>query len=515
MNVSYLIERLADEAPRRAGWLLEGGTRDWADVSGRVARLAGAFRARGIGAGDRVAILAANGAPYLEAALAAARLGAIVQPMNTRLAAAELAHQIVDAAPSLMVAGGAQRALAEAALAPAGRADLPLLPLDGAGGLDDAIAAAAPVPDLVPRATDDVAALFYTSGTTGRPKGVMLTHGGLLSNAHLLVPALALSADDVVLHAAPMFHVADFSASFAHFVTGARHCFVPGFAPEPVAAAIARHRATTLVLVPTMIALLLADPAARRHDLSSLRFIFYGGSPMPEALLRETARRLGCGLVQGYGQTELTHTACLLSEADHRRALAEPALLKSCGRPMTGVDVAIVDAAGRARPPGEIGEIVVRCPHLMKGYWRDPAATAAVLANGWLRTGDLARRDAEGYVFLVDRKKDMIITGGENVYSAEVEAALLAYPDVAEAAVIGAPDPVWGERVHAVIVPKPGAAADPAAIQAHCRGLIAGYKVPRSLAVVAALPKTAAGKVQKHALRAALAAAPEERRDGG
>jgi acyl-CoA synthetase (AMP-forming)/AMP-acid ligase II len=515
MNISYLIDRLADEAPRRAGWLLEGGARDWREIADRIARLAGVFRQRGIGAGDRVAILAANGAPYLEAALAAARIGAILQPMNTRLAAAELAHQIVDAAPSLILVGGAQRALAAAARAAAGGAAPALLALDGPEGVEAALASASPVADLVPRATDDVAALFYTSGTTGRPKGVMLTHGGLLSNAHLLVPELALSADDVALHAAPMFHVADFSASFAHFVAGARHCFVPGFAPEPVAAAIARHRATTLVLVPTMIALLLADPAARRHDLSSLRFIFYGGSPMPEALLRETASRLGCGLVQGYGQTELTHTACLLSEADHRRALAEPALLKSCGRPMAGVELAIVDAAGKALPAGAVGEIAVRCPHLMKGYWRDPAATAAALAGGWLRTGDLARRDGEGYVFLVDRKKDMIITGGENVYSAEVEAALLAHPDVAEAAVIGAPDPVWGERVHAVIVLRPGAVADPAALQAHCRGLIAGYKVPRSLAVAASLPKTAAGKVQKHALRAALAAPAEEGRDGG
>jgi acyl-CoA synthetase (AMP-forming)/AMP-acid ligase II len=499
MNVACLLDRLAKEAPADTGFILGDSRLSWGEISGRVARLAGVLRSRGVTRGDRVGLLAANSAAYLEVELALARLGAIVQPMNTRLAVPELAAQLADSAPRLLIYSQSQ---AEAAARAAPR--LASLALDGGGpdGLEAAMPAVEPLDDIVEAAPEDVFGLFYTSGTTGRPKGVMITHGNVLSNTRLLVPSIGLRRDDVVLHAAPMFHVADFGMSYGQLLVGSRHCFVPQFTPSGTAEAIERHRVGIVVLVPTMIALLLRDPAAASRDLSSLRFVFYGGSPMPEALLRQCFERLACGFIQGYGQTEVTHTISLLGEADHRRALEQPSLLRSCGKPMAGVELRVVDADDRPVAPGEVGEIVVRAPHVMKGYWNQPAVSAEALKGGWLRTGDLGRRDAEGYLYLVDRKKDMIISGGENVYSAEVENALAGHDSVLDCAVIGVPDETFGERVHAVVVTRPGRAGDAAALQAHCRATIAGYKIPRSFEFVAELPKTAAGKVRKALLRA-------------
>jgi acyl-CoA synthetase (AMP-forming)/AMP-acid ligase II len=329
----------------------------------------------------------------------------------------------------------------------------------------------------------------------------MLTHQGVFANAALLIPAVGYCADDVSLHVAPMFHVADFCASFAQLMAGGRHAFVPRFEPEVVLGAVERHRVTNMILIPAMIQTLIHHPAIGDYDLSSWRLLFYGGAPIADEMLARCFEVLPCGLAQGYGQTEATHTISILTEDDHRRALEDPRLLRSCGRPLPGVHVRVTGDDGAPVPAGEIGEIVVRASHVMKGYWNRPEETADALRGGWLHTGDLGTLDGDGYLALVDRKKDMIVSGGENVYSAEVENALAGHAGVAEVAVIAVPDEALGEHVHAVIVPATDAKPDEDALRDHCRRTIAGYKVPRSFEFVDALPRTAAGKVRKEILR--------------
>ena len=499
MNITYLLDRLAESFPEHTAILDEGGARrSWAECRERVDRLASVIAARGVGAGDRVAILALNGPHYLEASLAVARLGAILQPMNIRLSGTELAHQRADAEPKLLLLS---EALGE--LASGFAADLPTIFVDGGDGraLEALIAAAEPLAEPYPVAGDDTLGIFYTSGTTGEPKGVMITHNNVLSNAAFLVPVVGYAADDVTLHAAPMFHVSDFCASFAQLIAGGRHCFVPRFDPEAVLAAIERYRASNLILIPVMINALIAHPEVARRDLSSWRFLFYGGSPIAAETLRRCFEVLPCELVQSYGQTEATHTISVLGAEDHRRASEKPELLGSCGRPLPGVQVRIGDDEDRPLAAGEAGEILVRAPNVMKGYWNKPEATTETLRGGWLHTGDIGIRDAEGYLSLVDRKKDMIISGGENVYSAEVEHALASHAAVAECAAIAVPDERLGERVHAVVVLRQNTAPAPEELQDHCRHAIAGYKIPRSFEFVEALPRTGIGKVRKSLLR--------------
>jgi long-chain acyl-CoA synthetase len=506
MNISYLLDRQAGLAPQRTAMLLEdGGSRSWAETRDRVDRLAGGLRDLGAAKGERIAILALNGPHYLEASWAAARLGAILQTMNMRLSPPELAQQVADAGPKLMLVSPELGALGDAA-AP----ELPKIALSGAmgsgatgpGSVEDLIASAKPVAALTPLAPDDTLAIFYTSGTTGTPKGVMITHQNILANSAFLLPVIGYAADDITLHAAPMFHVSDFCASFAQLLAGGSHAFLPRFAPDALPAAVERYKATNLILIPAMINALVRDPAVGKHDLSSWRLLFYGGAPISEDLLRRCFAQLPCGLAQGYGQTEATHTVCVLTEDDHRRALDEPHLLSSCGRPLIGVEARVVDDDGGVLPPDAIGEVIVRAPNVMKGYWNQPKATAETVRDGWLHTGDLGRFDAEGYLTLVDRKKDMIVSGGENVYSAEVENAMAGHPAVVEAAAIAVPDDKMGERVHAVVVLAEGAAASEADLREHCRATVAGFKLPRTFEFTDALPKTAAGKVRKAELRA-------------
>jgi len=501
VNISYLLDRQAGLAPERTAMLLEdGGVRSWAETRSRVDRLAGGLRDLGVARGDRIGILALNGPHYLEASWAAARLGAILQTMNMRLAPPELAHQIADAGPKLMLVSPELAELGAAA-AP----DLRTFAVgagSGPGTAEDLISSSAPLDAPVRLAPDDTLAIFYTSGTTGTPKGVMISHRNVLANSAFLLPAIGYAADDITLHAAPMFHVSDFCASFAQLLASGRHAFLPRFAPEAVPAAVERYKATNLILVPAMINALVRHPAVSKHDLSSWRLLFYGGAPISEDLLKRCFGQLPCGLAQGYGQTEATHTICVLSEDDHRRALDEPHLLRSCGQPLVGVELRIAGEDGTVLPPGDVGEVTVRAANVMKGYWNQPQATAETVRDGWLHTGDLGRLDGDGYLTLVDRKRDMIVSGGENVYSAEVENALEGHPSVIEAAAIAVPDETMGERVHAVVVLADGVGAGEEALREHCRATIAGFKLPRSFTFADALPRTAAGKVRKDELRA-------------
>jgi acyl-CoA synthetase (AMP-forming)/AMP-acid ligase II len=303
----------------------------------------------------------------------------------------------------------------------------------------------------------------------------------------------------MLLHAAPMFHLADLAAWNFGMLTGSTHVIVPSFTPAAVAEVIARYGITDVLLVPTMIQLLVDSPEAADADLSSVRRIMYGASPISAAVLKRARARLtNAAFSQGYGMSELAGLATILTDDDHR----DPSLAGSCGRAAAHCEVRIVDPSGNELPRGEVGEIVAWGDHVMDGYWGEPDETAAALRGGWMHTGDGGYMDSRGYVFIVDRLKDMIITGGENVFSIEVENALASHPAVAQAAVVGVPDEQWGERVHAVIVTRPGSTVTLEALQDHCRQHIAGYKVPRSGTFADALPVSGAGKILKSQLRA-------------
>ncbi len=480
MSIAHLLDLHAERRPDAPAVVGAGGPLSWRDLRDRVTRLAGRLAARGVGRGDRVAILAQNDARYFETYLALAWLGALVVPLSTRLAAPELAFQLGDAGVRLWLVDDALASVADSA-APA----LARLALG-----DTKLLAAEPVNDFAPVTPDEPLGVFYTGGTTGLPKGVVLTHGNLLANARNVTPAVGFTADDVYLHAAPMFHLADLGYLWALMLAGGAHAFLPAYSSDAFCEAVARYRVTATLLAPSMVTALVRSAAVSAQDLGSWRRLMYGGSPITEETLRRAMDLLSCRLYQGYGQTEATHTVCMMMPEQHDEALRRPELLRSCGRPIAGVEMKVAD-----------GEIVLRGPTVMKGYWNRPAETAEALAGGWLHTGDVATVDADGFVYILDRKKDMIITGGENVYSVEVENALASHPAVADVGVIGVPDETWGERVHAVVVLRPGARATPEEIQQHCRTLIGGYKVPKTFEFTEALPRTVSGKIQKTALR--------------
>jgi acyl-CoA synthetase (AMP-forming)/AMP-acid ligase II len=359
---------------------------------------------------------------------------------------------------------------------------------------EDLVAGTSPVPDAR-RGGDDLLGLFYTGGTTGFPKGVMLSHANFLTA--VLGMAVGGIGAGVCLHVAPMSHLADL-AMWGQLIQGGTHVIVPSFDPIVVMAAVESARVTDARLIPTMIQLLVDHPALDAHDLSSLRRVYYGGSPISQGVLDRAMKALPTvELAQAYGMTELAPLATMLRAEDH----AGPRL-RSAGRAGVICEVRIVDPDDHEVPHGTVGEVVVRGGNVMQGYWNKPEETAAALRGGWMHTGDAGYLDDDGFLFLVDRVKDMIVTGGENVYSAEVENALSSHPAVAACAVIGVPDPDWGERVHAVIVPVPGAAPTAGGLRDHCKTSIAGYKAPRSVELVDSLPLSGAGKVLKRDLRA-------------
>lgn len=476
---------------------------DWNALAGRVACFAGGLAAHGAGPGERVAILALNGPRYLETLFAVAWAGAAVVPLNVRLAVAELRFVLDDADPRLVLLDDAFIALA-GELAADGRRTIVYLG-DGAapaGAIDgrDLVAAHAPVADA-DLAPELMAGLFYTGGTTGRAKGVMLSHGNLLANAANLLTVHDFGSTSVFLHAAPMFHLADLASTFALSLMGGSHAFLPRFSPEAFVATVERHGVTDTTLVPTMIAALVDHLERTAAPPSSLRRVLFGGAPMAEALLaRARAVLPAVQFVQGYGQTEASPLLTVMPWAD---LATMPTRAASAGRALPLVDLRVVDSEDRDVAVGTIGEIVARGPNVMPGYWNRPDETATTLRHGWLHTGDAGFLDADGYLFLVDRVKDMIVSGGENVYSVEVENCLAAHPAVLSCAVFGIPDERWGEAVHAVVVVRPGVAVEAEALREFCRDRIAAYKVPRRIDLRdAPLPLSGAGKILKAELRA-------------
>ena len=481
----------------------------WDEVDQRTDALARGLASLGVQRGDRVSVLMLNCHRYLELYYACARMGAVIVPLNIRLARPEIVFILNDSESKALVV--------DHTFAPhaSGRESFPTVASivyigdetpAGMINYEDVVSKGSHMQESVDQAMedDDLAGLFYTGGTTGRAKGVMLSHKNIVSNAMHVIMAAAFNEKDTYLHAAPMFHLADAGGTFALTMVGARHAFIPMFNPELVLQTIAQEKVTLVTLVPTMINMVLNHPNAANYDLSSLKRLTYGASPMPLELLKKGLNTWGQVFSQGYGLTEAAPLLTGLDAWDHQPdgSPSQARRLTSVGREVLGVEVRVVNADGSDVQPGEIGEIVARGPNIMQGYWRMPEATAAALVDGWLHTGDLATVDEENYIYIVDRAKDMIISGGENIYSIEVENALYTYPAVLEAAVIGIPDERWGEAVHAVVVLKPGMQASAEDLIEHTRTQIAGYKVPRSLEFLPdPLPKSGAGKILKRDLR--------------
>ena len=476
------------------------------ELGERVTRLGGALDRLGLPPGAFVGTLSGNTAAHLECWLAVPAHGRVINSLNHRLAPHELAFMIDDSRTRVLVADDARldaaRALRERCEAlehvvHAGDAPTP----------DDCVAyeallegseSVAP-PDVQ---ADTLAAISYTGGTTGLPKGVMLSHGNLVANAKHFLFQDALTPEDRYVHAGPMFHVADSTMVFCVTWAGGAHILLDRFDPPRLVHAVEEHGVTVLVLVPTMIQMLLEHLEQHPADLDGLRLLHYAAAPMPESLLERAMRALSCDFLHGYGMTEAAPGVTYLSPADHRAGRH----LRSVGHAIPGVQIEIRDPFDRPLPEGEVGQVCVRGPNVMLGYWNRDEATREVLSDdGWYRTGDAGHLDG-GYLYLADRLKDMIISGGENVYSIEVENVIASHPGVREVAVVARPDERWGERVHAIVVPEPGAALDEAAIVEHCRPRIAGFKLPRSVELRdEPLPKTGAGKVLKAKLRAPAA----------
>jgi acyl-CoA synthetase (AMP-forming)/AMP-acid ligase II len=508
VHVGHLLTRAARRWPGRPAWIAPDRAVGFAEAEARVNRLAHALLALGGEPGDRVAMLLPNGPEGLETILAPMKAGLAVVPLNVRLHPEEHAYMLEDSgAFCLVYAEEFRDHLARVEDRLGGVRHRVCVGRDpGPDRAYEALLEHRPPTPPDPRIEpDDLAWLFYTSGTTGHPKGAMLTHRNLLTMVEqFLLDLNPARPDDVLLHAAPITHGSGLCA-FHHIARGAASAFpaTRTFDPPRIYEAIARHRVTTMFLAPTMVHLLASHPARVDHDLSSLHTILYGGGPMYVEQLQAAVRAFGPILVQLFGQAEAPMT-CTCLPRDAHVAGDDPARLTrlaSAGRETPAVRVAIVDDADRCLPPGETGEIVVRGDLVMKGYWRKPEATAETLRSGWLHTGDVGHLDAEGYLFLTDRRKDLIISGGANVYPREVEEVLCRHPAVYEAAVIGVPDPTWGESVKALVVLREGHRATGAELIEHCRQHLASYKKPASVELRPALPKNAYGKILKRELR--------------
>ncbi len=480
----HSMDRAVRNYPEQPALSVGDGFLTFRQLHNRVKGLASALSQRGLRRGDRLALLLPNGPEYIHLIYACSWLGAIVVPINTRLSVVEMNHILADASPHGLVRHSSLAA-------PSGRASWELVideePLTQPN-------------DSTPEICNDpeaILAMIYTSGTTGEPKGVMLTHENILTNAHNFNYWMQYREGGVYLHAAPIFYIADFPAMFATPVLGGCQVALPRFNPLSFCEAVEKHRINYTVLVPTMINLLTQFAEVKKYDLSGLEVLAYGGSPMAPELIGRTRELLpNAKLVQVYGLSETGYLTGLLDQ-EH-----EGKRLMSCGRPCPGIEVQIADESGDEVETGQRGELVARGANLMRGYWQNQKDTAGAFRNGFFRTGDLGYQDADGYFYILDRLKDMIVTGGENVYSGEVEAVILGHPAVREVAVFGIPDPQWGELVTACVVLKLGFVVTGEELISHCRQRLANYKVPRHVEFSETdLPKSGSGKVLKRVLR--------------
>lgn len=512
MYLTQSLHNALQQDPDRPLTHHQGRVRTVAESADRIARLAGAFQKLRVPSGGRVGMLGLNGDRYHEYLLAVPWADAALAPLNYRWSVPELAHAITEAEISVLLVdeplcGAAQQLREQCAdlhtLIYCGSGTCPLGMLD----YEQLITQTTPVPDAR-RGGQDLFGLFYTGGTTGTPKGVMLSH----DNVHISALGTLASGDWIssggrMLHVAPLFHMAEIFIWLTGQLQNTTHLFLPAFTPNEVLHTLQSEHITDVLLVPTMLQMMVDHPEAGRYDLSGVLHVLYGTSPISQALL-ERVRQLfpNAKFSQAYGMTELAPVATVLRPADHD----QPELRASAGRAAPHAEVRVVDEHGTEVDRGTVGEIVARGDHMMVGYWKRPQESEQALRGGWMHTGDVGYMDELGYVWVVDRLKDMIVTGGENVYSAEVEAALAHHPGVASCAVIGVPDQIWGEKVHAVVVPHPGHEPSTEELRQHCLDHIAPYKAPRSTELVAELPLASTGKILKRELRKAYG--PEETR---
>jgi len=496
-SLPALLQRRAHELGEATFVRDEHVTWSYGEFAERVAQIAGGLRASGVRAGDVVGVVLPNGREYLEAWWAILWLGGVFNPVNPALAGREIVGILSDSGASTVLCEEATaRALEEQ------RAELPLLRdvvvVDRAEGdpltrlRADAVAPA----DVD---WDDLCSLVYTSGTTGRPKGAMLSHGNFIANIRMLGELVPVGRGDTLGMVLPLFHVnAQMVTTMMPMLLGAQVAMWQRFSASTFWETVARFEPVTFSSVPTMLAALLHAPGADEAETNTLRFVICGAAPLSPALFRRFEEKFGVAILEGYGLTEGTCTSTLNPFYGPRR-------IGSIGLPVRSQDVVVRDEYGEPAAPGVPGDVCVRGPNVMAGYYNRPDATAEALRDGWLYTGDVGYRDEDGFFFLADRKKDMIIRSGENVYPREIEDVLLEHPSVQGAAVVGRPDEIRGEEVHAVVVLAPG--AELPGLEEHCRARLAGFKVPTTWDVVDDLPKTSTGKIDKKPLRARAASA--------
>jgi long-chain acyl-CoA synthetase len=505
------LRHVCERQGAAVAWRFEDRDTTFAGFDANTNRVAQAMLASGLRPGDRVAYLGKNSDRYFELMLGAAKMGAVITPVSWRLAPPEVAYILGHAEAALLFAGDEAAELA-AQVAPGLPQLREVIVMEaGAGNASgwrtytdwrDAQPAVRPVYEAQP---NDVVLQLYTSGTTGRPKGAMLTHRNLTISAETSerqdIGWMRWSPGDTSLVAMPVAHIGGTGWGLRSLLAGARGVVVREFDPHQVLEIFAREGISKLYMVPAAMQIVLRDPRAREVDFSRLKYIVYGSAPIPAALLRQCMEVFGCGFVQTYGMTETTGTVVALPPEAH--TTEDVPRMRAAGKAMPWAEVAVVDWEGRRLAAGEVGEVIVRSTQTMAGYWQQPEETERALdSEGWLRTGDAGYMDEEGYLYIHDRVKDMIISGGENIYPAEVESAIYGHPHVADVAVIGVPDEKWGEAVKAVIVPAAGVVApDTDAILAWARERVAGFKLPKSIDVIAAMPRNPSGKILRRKLR--------------
>ncbi|MGE8068672.1 acyl-CoA synthetase [Pseudomonas sp. NPDC089569] len=506
MYLTQGLHRSLQLNPDRVASTFRGRQRTYREIADRVSRLASGLRALGMADNDRIGMLALNSDRYMEFMLSVWWGGGVLNPVNIRWSVPEIVYSLDDCDTRILFVDDNFLHMTQAICATAKYPPLLIHVGDGPApegmlSFEQLIAENESMKDLN-RGGSDIAAIMYTGGTTGLPKGVMQTHLNLWSSAVMRMAEHPIIRNSTTLHVAPMFHTASMARVVFQFVSGEAHCFIPMFEPLEMLQTIERERINETLLVPTMLQALLMHPQFERYNLASLRRIAYGASPIALTLLERAIDVLPeCEFMHAYGMTETSPVLCLNPHANHGPEGRVSGLVRSVGRPLLGVDLRIVDEHDNELPRGTVGEIIVRGPNVMKGYWNRPEETAKTLRRGWMHTGDGAYMDEQGYVFIVDRLKDMIVSGGENIFSAEVENVIARHPAIAMSAVIGIPDDKWGEAVHAVVVLKPDCVLSEIQLISHCREHIAGYKCPKSVAFVSGLPLSAAGKILKRDLR--------------
>lgn len=504
ISLQRMLERAARVNPYGDGVVYKNETRSWSNVKSRVSRYAALIQQLGGEEGDRIAILSLNSANYYEALFAIPWAGCCVVPLNTRWALPETSYSLEDCEAKLVFFDDAFADQAKELLQKIshlkeavyiGEQECPEWAIDCERYLTDID----PVPASI-RGGDEMAGIFYTGGTTGFPKGVMQSHRAIWASAMSSLPDFKMGPHSRYLHAAPMFHMADLVGSMGAALTSSTNVVLQAFSPDAFLSLVESQKVTHSLIVPAMIKMVLGAYSEADYDVSSLEMIMYGASPMPAATLEFFMRVWpDVDLAQAYGQTELAPIATILPPSDH---VAGSKLLRSAGRPTSISEVKCVRADGSECGYEETGEIIVRGPQAMIGYWKKPEETALALRDEWVYTGDAGYIIDSGHLFVVDRVKDMVITGGENVYTTEVENALMTHESVLDVAVIGVPSEEWGEAVHAIVILKQGAETNVESLKEHCRALIAGYKVPKSIAFRSEpLPLSGAGKVLKTELR--------------